>query len=289
MTVRAAIPHRVKVAGRLTSVRLGSATAAGRQLPSFILVGAQRAGTTSLFRALMTHPLVFSANFYKGVNYFDVNYNRDFSWYQGHFPTAAFLRSRSLAHPGRPVTFEASGYYLFHPCSAERMARHLPDVRVLAMLRDPVERAYSAYKHEWPGASRPSRSRPRSSWRTPGSRVRRSGWLADPGYRSFSHRHHGYLHRGQYAEQLARMHRSFPADRIHVIDSESFFEHPEQTYVGVLDFLHLPRVLPSKFDRWNARPSSPMPEPTRTRLRAHFRDHDEALADLLGREPAWRT
>jgi hypothetical protein len=113
--------------------------------------------------------------------------------------------------------------------------------------------------------------------------------VADAGYRSFSHRHQAYLQRGQYAEQLARMRRFFPADHIHVIDSESFFEQPEQTYAGVLDFLRLPRVLPSKFDRWNARPSSPMPEPTRTRLRAHFHEHDLALADLLGREPAWRT
>jgi hypothetical protein len=288
-TVRAGIPHRVKVAGRLTSVRFGSATAAGRQLPSFILVGAQRAGTTSLFRALMTHPLVFSANFYKGVNYFDVNDTRDFSWYQGHFPTAAFLRSRSLAHPGRPITFEASGYYLFHPCSAERMAQDLPDVRILAMLRDPVERAYSAYKHEV------ARGFETESFETAIELedIRLEGeadrMVADPGYRSFSHRHQAYLHRGQYAEQLARMRRFFPADRIHVIESESFFEEPEQTYAGVLDFLRLPRVLPSKFDRWNARPSSPMPESTRTRLRAHFREHDNALADLLGREPAWRT
>ena len=149
MTVRAAMPHPVKTAGRAVSVRVGSATAGQRQLPSFILVGAQRAGTTSLFRALMSHPLIHSANYHKGVNYFDVNYDRDFSWYQGHFPTAACLRKRSRRRrPATPITFEASGYYMFHPCAAERMARHLPDVRILAMLRDPVERAYSAYKHE---------------------------------------------------------------------------------------------------------------------------------------------
>ena len=149
MSVRAAIPHRVKVAGRLISVRLGSATAAGA---SAALLhpgrGPARRHHVAVPRADDAPARLLSANYHKGVNYFDVNYTRDFSWYQGHFPTAAFLRSRSLAHPGEPVTFEASGYYLFHPCSAERMARHLPDVRVLAMLRDPVERAYSAYKHE---------------------------------------------------------------------------------------------------------------------------------------------
>ena len=73
MSVRAAMPHPVKTLGRAVSVRVGSATAGQRQLPSFILVGAQRAGTTSLFRALMSHPLIYSANYHKGVNYFDVN------------------------------------------------------------------------------------------------------------------------------------------------------------------------------------------------------------------------
>jgi len=287
VSVRAAVPHRVKVAGRRASVRLGSVTAGRRQLPSFILVGAQRAGTTSLFRALMSHPLINGANYYKGVNYFDVNYFRDFSWYQGHFPTTAYLRSHSRSVPGEPITFEASGYYLFHPAAAERMARHLPDVRILAMLRDPVERAYSAYKHELArGFETESfeRALDLEDERLHGQAER---LLADPEYRSFSYRHHGYVRRGQYAEQLDRMRRHFRADRMHVLDSESFFEQPETTYGGILDFLGLPQILPDRFDRWNARPSSPMSEPTRARLREHFSSHDRALADMLGREPAW--
>ena len=67
MSIRAAMPTPVKIAGRAMSVRVGSATAGRRQLPAFIMVGAQRAGTTSLFRALMSHPLVYSASYHKGV------------------------------------------------------------------------------------------------------------------------------------------------------------------------------------------------------------------------------
>jgi hypothetical protein len=277
--------------GRVVSVRLGSATASRRQLPSFILVGAQRAGTTSLFRALMSHPLIHSANYHKGVNYFDVNYHRDFSWYQGHFPTTANLQraSRTSSVSGDPITFEASGYYMFHPCAPERMARHLPDVRILAMLRDPVERAFSAYKHELArGFETESfeRALELEDERLEGQAER---MLADPGYQSFSHRHHAYLRRGQYAEQLQRLGEHFPVEQIHAIDSESFFEQPETTYTGVLEFLGLPLAMPDRFDRWNGRPSSPLPEETRTRLREHFSSHDRALAELLGREPAWAS
>jgi hypothetical protein len=287
MTVRTAVPHPVKTVGRLVSVRVGSATAGRRQLPSFILVGAQRAGTTSLYRALMAHPLIHSASHHKGVNYFDVNYARDFSWYQGHFPTTAHVRKRSRGVPGEPITFEASGYYMFHPCAAQRMARHLPDVRILTMLRDPVERAFSAWKHELArGYETESfeRALELEDERLAGQVDR---MLADPGYQSFSHRHHAYLRRGQYAEQLLRLRQFFAPDQIHVIESESFFERPEPTYQGVLDFLELTPAVPDRFDRWNGRPSSPMPEATRTRLREHFSSHDRSLAALLGRDPAW--
>lgn len=289
MTLRSAVPHPLKTAGRSVSVQLGSVTAARRQLPSFILVGAQRTGTTSLFRALMSHPLIHQANYHKGVNYFDINYHRDFSWYQGHFPTTVTLAKRSRGHEGTPVTFEASGYYMFHPCAAERMTRHLPDVKVLAMLRDPIERAFSAHKHEYARGYETEpfdRALALEDERLAGQEER---MVADPGYQSFSHRHHAYLRRGQYAEQLRRLHRHIPEDRVHLIESESFFESPEVTYGRVLEFLELPRILPDRFDRWNARPSSPMPDSTRDRLRAHFKPHDEALATLLGRTPAWRT
>lgn len=287
MTLRTAMPHPVKTMGRAVSVRMGSATAPRRQLPAFVLVGAQRAGTTSLFRALMSHPWVFPANFHKGVNYFDVNYTRSFSWYQGHFPTEAYLRRHTRGTGARPITFEASGYYMFHPCAAERMACHLPDVRVLAMLRDPVERAYSAWKHESARGFETEtfeRALELEDERLAGEVHRIQ---SDPHYYSHAHRHHAYRGRGEYVVQLRRILDHFPADRVHTIDSETFFERPEDTYTGVLDFLDLPQVHPDTFDRWNGRPSSPMPDSTRAQLLDHFRGPDEALAGLLGRRPAW--
>lgn len=289
MTIRSQMPHPVKTAGRVLSVQLGSATASHRQLPAFILVGAQRAGTTSLFRALMAHPLIHSANYHKGVNYFDVNYQRGFDWYQGHFPLRASLRSRARGGDGEPITFEASGYYMFHPCAPARMAQHLPDVKVLAMLRDPVERAWSAYKHEHARGFETEefeRALDLEDERLEGQAER---MLADPLYQSTSHRHHAYVRRGHYAEQLARIGEHFPREQVHAIESESFFEHPERTFEGILDFLGLPVVMPDRFDRWNGRPSAPMAAATRTRLREHFAPHDEALADFLGRRPAWTT
>ena len=149
MTVRAAIPHRVKVAGRLTSVRLGSATAAGRQLPSFILVGAQRAGTTSLFRALMSHPLVSQRQLPQGRQLLRRELRPRLLVVPGPLPHRGVPAltepwpTRATRSPSRPAATTCST-----PAPPRGWRATCLTSAILAMLRDPVERAYSAYKHE---------------------------------------------------------------------------------------------------------------------------------------------
>ena len=112
---------------------------------------------------------------------------------------------------------EASGYYMFHPCAPARMAEHLPDVKIMAMLRDPVERAFSAYKHELArGFETESfeRALALEDERLAGQAER---MLADASYQSAAHRHQAYVRRGQYAEQLERLRDHFPAEQIHVV------------------------------------------------------------------------
>ncbi len=98
----------------------------------------------------MAHPQVVRPAFHKGINFFDLNYYRGLTWYRGHFPVARVAQATTARHGG-PMTFEASGYYMYHPFAMERMARDLPGVKLVVMLRDPVERAFSAYKHESAG------------------------------------------------------------------------------------------------------------------------------------------
>lgn len=284
MTIRQSAPHTVKVQGRRVSRRLGAATARIRMRPDFILVGAQRCGTTSLFRALLAHPLVQPPVFHKGINYFDLNYHRGQDWYYGHFPVERVARLRTS---GVPVTFEASGYYMYHPLAPERMARELPSARLLMMVRDPVERAYSAHRHELARGFETEdfeRALELEDERLVGEveRIR-----ADPRYESHSHRHHSYRQRGHYAEQLAHLRGLYSDEQVLVVESERFFTEPHSEYARILEFLGLPSFEPERFDRWNGRPRSPMAETTREQLRRHFAPHDEALADLIGHRPRW--
>lgn len=286
ISVRKAAPDVVKRAGRGAYVLAGTATAGLRLQPDFIMIGAQRCGTTSLFRALLAHPQVVRPTFHKGINYFDLNYFRSVRWYRGHFPVAALASGRTARYGG-PVVFEASGYYLYHPFALERIARDMPSVKLVVMLRDPVERAFSAYKHELArGFECESfeKALELEDSRLAGEigRIR-----ADPHYESVTHRHHSYRHRGHYAEQLERAFRFFSRQQIHILDSEAFFADPGQEYHRVLEFLGLRPFQPAGFGRHNARPGAAMAPGTRHMLEEYYREHDSRLASLLGRKPCW--
>jgi hypothetical protein len=235
----------------------------------------------------MAHPSVLPSVFHKGVNYFDLNYFRGPAWYLGHFPVASVARLKTRSS-GAPVTFDASGYYMYHPLAPERMAHDMPDMKWLLMLRDPVERAYSAYQHEFArGFETESfeRALELEDERLEGEVER---MRADPRYESFSHRHHSYQRRGHYADQLEVCIRLFGEGHVLVVESQSFFSQPETEYRRIVDFLGLPAFEPARFDRYNARPRADMAPSTRAALSSHFAPHDEKLAALLGHPPDWQ-
>ncbi len=275
-------------AAQTVSLTVGRLTNQSRMLPSFLIVGAQRCGTTSMYRALSQHSSVIKAVHHKGVHYFDINYGRGLGWYRAHFPRVAQARrvERATGHP--PLTFESSPYYMFHPLAAERFARDLPGVKLVVLLRDPVERAYSAHAHE---LSRGYESEPferaleLEAERIAGERER---VLADPGYRSHSLQHHAYVARGEYAPQLEALEGIVGADRLHVVDSGDFFTAPEQVYDRVLEFLGLPKAAHPRFQRHNAEPRPPYPSALQTRLAEHFQPFDEQLVRWLPDVPSWR-
>ena len=115
--------------------------AASRSLPDYLIIGAQKGGTTSLYFLLGRHPQVMRS-LYKEVNYFERNYHRGVSWYRAHFPTEWAKRS------AKAVTGEASPSYLGHREVPSRVRSLLPDCRLITLLRNPVDRMYSSYHHK---------------------------------------------------------------------------------------------------------------------------------------------
>jgi len=269
----------------------GRLTSGARILPAFLIVGAQRCGTTSLYRALAQHPLLLKPVRHKGVHYFDTGYARGPGWYRAHFPLRMAATLLERRHGVRPLAFESSPYYLFHPLAGERIAADLPGVKLVVLVRDPVERARSAHAHE---LARGYESEPHFEHALELEAGRLAGaeesLRARPLSTHHSHQHHGYLARGRYADQLDRLEPLFGRERILVLDSHRFFAEPAQVYDRVLDFLGVPRAGCPSFGRHNGRSlPKPLPGPVRQRLREHFETCDARLVPWLGGEPSWRN
>lgn len=267
--------------------RVGASSSRFRVRPSVLLVGTQRGGTTSVFRALRQHPAFAGPIGRKGVHYFDVEYERGPDWYVGHFPLQSSV-SRQARRAGRPVVVgEASPFYMAHPLAGRRIGADLPDVKVVVLLRDPIERAYSAHAHEL------ARGHETESFESAialepqrlAGEVERL--IAEPGYRSRAMRHHAYLFRGHYVDQLRALAQYVDPERILVLDSHRYFEQPVSEFGRLLEFLGLPATDDVIHDRHNVRPRSPLSDAVHDRLVDHFAPYDAALAEWLGWEPSW--
>lgn len=268
----------------------GRITSGVRVLPSFLIVGAQRCGTTSLYRALAQHPLLLKPVLHKGVHYFDVGYARGLHWYQAHFPLRMSAGLVEHRYGSRALAFESSPYYLFHPLAGERIAADLPGVRLIVLVRDPVERACSAHAHELARGYETESLLERAIELEPERLAGAEEALRESPFSvHHSHRHHAYVARGRYADQLDRLEALVGRERILVLDSHRFFAEPETAYDRVLAFLGVPHLGYPRFERHNGRPlPRPVPRVLARELRDHFELYDARLVRWLDGEPSWR-
>lgn len=190
------------------------------QQPDFIVVGAMRSGSSSLYRYLADHPGVFMTT-PKELHYFDRQFERGLDWYLQHFAAA----------PAGALRGECTPSYLSEPQALERMAAALPEVQTVAVLRNPVDRAYSHYMMLH------ARGRERRSW---DEVLRKESERDVPG---------GYLHRSRYGQQLAQLHGLVGADRCHVLPFELLRDEPTKAFGAVCDYLGLSRTAPASLGR----------------------------------------
>lgn len=252
---------------------LNRMTAAGR-MPDFLIIGAQKAATTSLYRYLAAQSAVAAA-MTKEVHFFDHQYHRGVGWYRSNFPA----RGPSAVR----ITGEASPYYLFHPAVAQRIRQTCPDVRLIAVLRDPVTRAISHHAHE---VRRGFEDLPLQA-AIEAEPARLADCQAELARgRSFAHEHYSYLARGRYAEQLRRWFEVFPRDQILILEMEQLLVDAQGVLGQAADFLGL-QAFAGNLDAQHVggytRPETEVAEV----MRDHFCDPNRDLVNLLGREFSW--
>lgn len=263
----------------------GTATARWRPGPDFIVIGSKRGGTTTLYDALVRHPgvtpLVPRIQRLKSPHYFDLHHDRGTAWYRSHFPIAGNDPA------GRRQCGEAAPYLLYHPASPAWVAQEAPDARLIAMLRDPVERAFSHHWDRVKNGLEPlgfEAALDAESERLAGQEelLRRDPHTPRP-----AHEHWSYLDRGDYARQLRRWRDAGLADRLLVLRSEDFYADPAAVFGQICDFLGLVRWTPPQFGRHHAHADRPKVTPQlRARIWPRVAPAVADLGQVLG-TPRW--
>ncbi len=279
--VKARVPLDVR--HRLAQLRVGARTSTGdwRRLPDLLVIGAQRCGTSTLYRHLGRHPDV-APSVRKEVEYFSRRYGRGERWYRAHFALTV----------GRPrLSFEATPDYLFHPLAAERAATVVPDARLIVMLRDPVARAWSHYHHMVDLGHEPLDFEAAVAAEDDRCAADLAGLHADPLHDPVALLRFSYVARGRYAEQLTRWLSHFAVDRLLVVRSEDFFADPGSVFRRILEFLELRPWAPAAFvnaSRQRRPVPPPIPERCREALAGRFALPNQELVSLLGADaPRW--
>lgn len=249
-----------------------------RSLPDFLIVGAQKAGTTSLLSYLGQHPDV-TPGFNKEPRYFTSFYKHPLSVYRSNFP----LQSALL--PDR-VTGEATPYYLFHPEVPKRVQATLPDAKIIILLRNPVDRCISHYFHEKKyGHENLSL---REALKAEQFRMQDGFQELNVTGHSFSHQHYSYLSRGRYVDQLERWFRFFEKSQFKIILSEDLFEDSGLILAELEDFLDI-----SSYDNYIFRPQNvgnyqgKLDDSTLEWLKDYYQPHNSRLSLLLERPINW--
>jgi hypothetical protein len=230
-------------------------------LPDFVIIGPGRSGTTFLYRLLSQHPLVEPAA-KKEIHFFDLLFEEGAKWYRRWFPAPRLKDGR------KTITGEATPAYIFHPDVPERMAKVIPRARLIALLRNPVDKIYSAYQRQV-------------------SKGRESRTFEEVIEADLDDGSVGLLLTGIYVDHLVRWSEFLSEEQLLVLKSEDLFERPRQTLKVVLEFLGLPDWEPEAWQSGKNHRYEEMDPATRKRLEEYFEPHNRRLYDYLGVDFGW--
>lgn len=255
------------------------ATCHSRRLPDFMIIGAQKSGTTAMFSYLSQHPGL-SIDKKRATHFFDINYTKGMCYYKSSFPLIRDSKDKLVG--------EYTPFYLFHPLAVERISQHLPNVKIIVLLRNPVNRAYSHFNMKMEKGHdtetfEEALALEESRLAGEVDKIRKDG-----SYNSWNFRAYAYKSRGMYADQLERVYKYFKKEQVLVLSSETFFKNHLEAMKEIYDFLGISFFEPKDLHIRNKREYPvPLSEKTRKELSDFFRPHNERLFEMIGKRFNW--
>jgi len=249
-----------------------------RALPNFLIIGVPRGGTTSLFNYLIQHPLI-NPPLWKEIDFFGTNFNKGIQWYKSFFP----LRKKGY------LTGEASPIYLYHPLAPKRIFEIIPEVKIIVLLRNPVDRTFS---HYWQSVRKKRES---LTFEEAIQKQMTEKLLSDHEslcteifHRDNDRVLNQYISGSIYLERIKRFFKIFPKENILILASEELYNKPQTVCDNLAEFLNIPKWNLRKFKKYNFHSEQPqMDNHIRKQLADYFKPHNKKLYNYLNRDFGW--
>ena len=253
-----------------------------RPMPDFLITGVAKCGTESMWAALIQHPQIAQPHIHS-IHYFDEVYYKNLNWYRSHFPIKRKFSDKC-------ITGEKSTFYITHPYCAERIHKTLPDIKMIVLLRNPVDRAISQYGHF---KARGYEELPvEEAMKQEEERIKPilAEMNEDSVYKAASPlKVYSYKTRGHYAEHLEKYFEYFKREQMLIIKSENFFSNPDDELKKIFEFLNIDtsikipdlRPVNTRIRKEN------VPDHVYDYLEEYFEPHNKKLQALLGDEFTW--
>ena len=255
-------------------------------LPDFLIIGGQKCGTTSLYNNLIEHPSICSATV-KEVGYFDRYYNKGIKWYRRHFPSIFHRYYIRKILRKDFITGEASTGYILMPHALKRISKVVPQAKLILMLRNPVDRAYSHFHHavrmgvetlSFEEAIKREPQRTSDVWRK---------LIEDEDFYDLSIAFFSYLSAGVYINQVKVLMSLFHREQILILKSEEFYRNPAIVIRMVFEFLDLPSLELKHYRKFNVGEYLKMDTNVRENLVEYFMPYNKRLYEFLDMDFEW--
>ena len=263
-----------------------------RQLPDFIIIGAGRAGTTALYSYLIQHPLIAAAltdnnESVADLHFFEYMISNNIQWYRSHFP---ILFSKSNKHKNSFITGEYTSTYMYHPDVPKRIFNLLPKIKLIVILRNPIDKVYSTYQQQFRFGEYTT-----SFEDTINAELRRIDLNKDfPELNSNNYDFENFvaqniIRHGVYADYLETWLKIFDRKQILILNSDDLKKSTRKTLHRVFNFLNVSNYDIKDTSQVNVGKYPPINKITRKKLIEFFKPHNQRLNKLLDTEFDWNN
>lgn len=261
-----------------------------RMLPDFIIIGAMKCGTSSLYNYLTSHPYIGKAR-KKETHFFDLQFNKGLNWYRSFFPLLARKAFTKIFLRHNFITGEATPMYILHPHAPRRIYSLLPNVKLIILLRNPVDRAYSHYnKYKRHLIKLGKNYLSYEEYMINSIKKLNQGlfnFREDTKYENSFLSKESVFARGIYVNQIKRWHKYFPKEQILILKSEDLFNNSRKTLEKVFRFLTLPNWELNEYKKFGKVGYPEMDLKMKEKLYNLYKPYNQQLFQYLGLNFNW--